>query len=40
MDEVRPWPGQRVALFKKAPGVFVQGGGTLSSSDPVSCTFC
>jgi len=35
IHEVRPSPGQRVALFKNAPGVFVPGRGTLSSSDRV-----
>ena len=27
IPEVRPLPGQRVALFKNAPGVFVHGVG-------------
>jgi len=25
IPEVRPWPGQRIALLKNAPGVFVPG---------------
>jgi len=37
IPEVRPLPGQRVALFKNAPGVFVPGRGTFSSSDPGPC---
>jgi hypothetical protein len=27
IPEVRPFPGQRFALFKNAPGVFVPGAG-------------
>ena len=27
IPEARPFPGQRLALFKQAPGVFVHGAG-------------